>query len=197
MAFSANPSTLSLAGIAVGEAVRHREVQRIRGPEAAPVRGTRRAREQAIVAREHSAASAPKGDLEGSFGRAGRDQEVDEEVVRVSRADDAAQRDARVGDGRLEGRDALAVHEELQPRVLHARPPVRGLDTLDLLAGRGRGCEAKREGEQEAKHAGQPPTTIQIMRALPRRYEGSRRMRRTPALPPRPARVSTARIRAR
>ena len=82
--------------------------------------------------------------------RTGRDEQVDEQVVRVCGADDAAQRDARVGDGRLECRDALAVHEELQPRILHARPPVRGLDAFDLRGGRdGRGrCEAEQERKQ-------------------------------------------------
>ena len=151
--------------ITIRKAVRHREVDRIRTRESLALRGTGRTREEFIRLVEDGLPALAESDVEATWRSAGRDQEVNEEVVRVRRARDAVDGSARIGDGRLERRDALAVHEELQSAVLHAHPPGGGLDAFDAVAcGSGRGGnQAEDQRQKPSPHRdAQPRKTNQI-----------------------------------
>ena len=120
--------------VAVGEAVGHQVQDHVRRIEAAALRRARRARAQ-LERRVEALVAVAEHDVDAARRGIGRDAQVDEQVVRIGHARhrlDAHAAGGRVADLRRGVGDARAVHQQLQLVALHADPPERGLDALDL-----------------------------------------------------------------
>ena len=117
--------------IAVGEAIRHQQVNRIARIEAAALRGTGSTRLQPPRVGGDALAGFDEFDVETARLCIGRDFHGDEQVVRVVAGLHVDDGHARARQSRRRGGDALAVHQQFDPVVVHADPPVGRFQMVD------------------------------------------------------------------
>jgi hypothetical protein len=134
--------------IAIGEPVRRHQVDRIARIEAAASRGTRFARVEPPGMRRHDLAGVDEFDVDAARYRIAGDLDGDEQVVRVVGLLHVDDGHARTRQSRRRCRDTRAMHQQLDPVVAHAHPPVGRFDAFDVD-----GTRRRRHAEQQRKRA--------------------------------------------
>ncbi len=137
-----------VAGIAIGEAVRGDQVDRIARIEAATLRGAGVACVQSPPMGGNHLAGFDELDVERARRCIARDVDGDEQVVRIVGGLHVDDGHAGARQPRCRCRDALAVDQQLDPVVAHPDPPAGRLDAFDVD-----GACRRRQAEQQREHA--------------------------------------------